>query len=188
MNLENQKLMGRFIYLAIAFFLVFRCTKAADEKVQSGCRGRPNVLFPSVDDLNDWMEPLGGHPQARTPKLNELAEQGVLFIHNYCASPVCNPSRTALLTGVHLYNSGMYSNYQYWGEVLPSVQTLPQYFMANGYGVGERARDIAHRGGTYHKHATLSSSIEKPRGLLHEEKIERKKREKINKKIKIRHA
>ena len=34
----------------------------------------PNVLFISVDDLNDWIEPLGGHPQARTPNLDASSD------------------------------------------------------------------------------------------------------------------
>jgi len=101
------------------------------------CSGRvtekPNVLFISVDDLNDWIEPLGGHPQARTPNLSRFAQKSVNFTNNYCASPACNPSRTALLTGIHTYNSGVYSNYQYWREVLPDVVTLPKYFALHGY-------------------------------------------------------
>jgi arylsulfatase A-like enzyme len=95
----------------------------------------PNVLFISVDDLNDWIEPLGGHPQARTPNLTRLAEQGVLFRRAYTPSPSCNPARTALLTGLHPSTSGMYSNYQYWREVLPAAVTLPRYFHDNGYWV-----------------------------------------------------
>ncbi|MGD2294292.1 MAG: sulfatase-like hydrolase/transferase, partial [Candidatus Aminicenantes bacterium] len=94
---------------------------------------RPNVLFVSVDDLNDWIEPLGGHPQALTPNLKRFAAQSVNFTHNYCASPSCNPSRTALLTGIHCYNSGMYSNYQVWRDVLPDAVTLPKYFSDSGY-------------------------------------------------------
>ena len=94
---------------------------------------RPNILFIAVDDLNDWIEPLGGHPQARTPQLNRFAETAVTFAHNYAASPGCNPSRTALLTGLHTYTSGMYSNYQYWREVLPDAETLPRYFSGHGY-------------------------------------------------------
>lgn len=94
---------------------------------------RPNVLFISVDDLNDWIEPLGGHPQARTPNLTRLAKAGVNFTRCYCASPACNPSRTALLTGIHTYRSGLYSNYQIWREVLPRAVTLPKYFSQHGY-------------------------------------------------------
>ena len=97
---------------------------------------RPNILFVSLDDLNDWIEPLGGHPQARTPNLIRMARESVNFTHSYCASPSCLPSRTALLTGVPCYRSGVYSNYQYWREVLPDAETLPQRFMTNGYWTG----------------------------------------------------
>jgi len=93
----------------------------------------PNVLFISLDDLNDWIEPLGGHEQARTPNLKRFANEAVNFTNSYCASPSCLPSRTALLTGIHCYRSGVYSNYQYWREVMPDAETIPQRFMANGY-------------------------------------------------------
>lgn len=96
----------------------------------------PNVLFVAVDDLNDWIEPLGGHPQAYTPNLNELAASGVTFTRAYTASPACNPSRMALLSGQHTYTTGMYSNYQSWRDVMPDVVTLPAYFAASGYWTG----------------------------------------------------
>ena len=43
----------------------------------------PNVLFIAVDDLNDWIEPMGGHPQARTPNLARLARRSTLFARAY---------------------------------------------------------------------------------------------------------
>ena len=45
---------------------------------------KPNVLFIAIDDLNDWIGALGGHPQARTPNLDRLAKRGVLFTRAYC--------------------------------------------------------------------------------------------------------
>ncbi|MCY4597914.1 MAG: sulfatase-like hydrolase/transferase, partial [Bryobacterales bacterium] len=60
---------------------------------------RPNVLLIAVDDLNDWVGCMGGHPQAQTPNIDGLARQGVLFSNAHCAAPLCNPSRTALLFG-----------------------------------------------------------------------------------------
>jgi arylsulfatase A-like enzyme len=96
----------------------------------------PNILFISIDDLNNWIEPLGGHAQAITPNLSRLAREGATFTRAYTASPACNPSRMALLTGRHTYSTGMYSNYQNWRVVMPGVQTLPQYFTANGYWAG----------------------------------------------------
>jgi arylsulfatase A-like enzyme len=48
---------------------------------------RPNVLFIAVDDLNDWIGCMGGHPQTITPNLNRLAASGVLFTNAHCPAP-----------------------------------------------------------------------------------------------------
>jgi arylsulfatase A-like enzyme len=94
---------------------------------------KPNVLFIAVDDLNDWVACLGGHPQCKTPHIDRLAAKGVLFTRSYCAAPACNPSRAALMTGVRPFTSGVYLNPQPWRKAMPDVVTLPQHFMAHGY-------------------------------------------------------
>ena len=48
----------------------------------------PNVLFVAVDDLNDWVGCLGGHPQAHTPNIDRLAKRGVLFTNALCVAGV----------------------------------------------------------------------------------------------------
>ncbi len=96
---------------------------------------RPNVLFLPVDDLNDWISCMGGHPDCRTPNIDRLAARGVLFDQAHCAAPACNPSRAALLTGLRPSTSGVYVNPQPWRPVMPDVVTLPQHFMAGGYHV-----------------------------------------------------
>lgn len=101
--------------------------------VTAASMDRPNVLFISIDDLNDWIEPLGGHPQAKTPEITKFSEESVLFTRNYCPSPGCNPSRTATMTGYQPFTSGMYSNYQDWRMVLPDAVTLGETFRNNGY-------------------------------------------------------
>ena len=53
---------------------------------------RPNVLFISVDDMNDWIGCLKGYPGVSTPNIDKLAKRGVLFSDAHCASPLCNPS------------------------------------------------------------------------------------------------
>ena len=95
----------------------------------------PNVLFISVDDLNDWIGPLGGHPQARTPNLDKLATRGVTFTRAYCQAPSCNPSRTSLMTGLRPSTSGVYGNTDLWRKAVPDAVTLPQHFMLHGYEV-----------------------------------------------------
>ncbi|MBK1827867.1 sulfatase [Haloferula rosea] len=113
---------------ALALIAAISCLPASEVTARP-----PNVLFISIDDLNDWIEPLGGHPQAKTPHLNRLAKEGVNFSRNYCPSPGCNPSRSAVMTGYHPTTSGMYSNYQDWRKAMPDAVTLGEYFRNHGY-------------------------------------------------------
>ncbi len=108
------------------------CAQKAD---QANLIERPNILFISIDDLNDWSEVLAGNPQSLTPNLSSFSEEAVNFTRNYCVSPGCNPSRTSTMTGLHTFNSGMYSNYQDWRKVekTASAKHLGQYFRENGY-------------------------------------------------------
>jgi arylsulfatase A-like enzyme len=71
---------------------------------------RPNVLFIAVDDLNHWVGHLGRNPQTRTPNIDRLAKLGVTFTRAYCAAPVCNPSRAALMSGRRPGETGVYDN------------------------------------------------------------------------------
>jgi choline-sulfatase len=96
---------------------------------------RPNVLLLVIDDLNDWVGCLGGHPEARTPKIDGLARQGTLFANAHCQAPLCNPSRTSLLTGRRPSSTGVYA-LDVWfrdDERLANIVTLPQAFMNSGY-------------------------------------------------------
>lgn len=95
--------------------------------------GKPNVLFISVDDLNDWIGCLGGHPQVITPNFDRLAASGVLFTNAHCTAPACNPSRTAIMTGISPHKSGLYDNRQKMRELLPDAELIPKFFSRHGY-------------------------------------------------------
>jgi len=73
---------------------------------------RPHFVFIAVDDLNDWIGCMGGHPQAKTPNIDRLAQRGILFTNAHCAAPVCLASRTAVLSGRYPQATGVLSN---WG-------------------------------------------------------------------------
>lgn len=99
--------------------------------------GRPNVLFIAIDDLNDWVGPLEGHPLVKTPHMDALAARGTTFTNAHCQSPLCNPSRTSLLTGLRPSTTGVYA-LNVWirnHEQFRDVVTLPQHFMQHGYHV-----------------------------------------------------
>ena len=96
---------------------------------------RPDILFIAVDDLNDWVGVLGGHPQASTPNIDRLAARGIVFTNAHAPSVVCNASRTALLSGLRPSTSGLYSNRGDWRVEAPfqGIPTLPRYFKDSGY-------------------------------------------------------
>jgi arylsulfatase A-like enzyme len=96
---------------------------------------RPDVLFIAVDDLNDWVGFLGGHPQAQTPNIDRLAARGMAFTNAHSPSALCNPARTALLTGLAPSTSGIYGNAPDWRTVerFTGLPTLPRHFRDGGY-------------------------------------------------------
>jgi arylsulfatase A-like enzyme len=96
---------------------------------------RPNVLMIAADDLNHWVGYLGRNRQAITPNLDRLAQQGMSFSHSYCAAPSCNPSRTALMSGLRPDVTGVYGNNDDWRKVLKDKVHLASAFRNAGYHV-----------------------------------------------------
>ena len=95
---------------------------------------KPNVLFIAVDDLNDWVGCLDGHPQAKTPNIDRLAERGVLFTNAHCAAPACGPSRAAIFSGQMPYRTQMWSNQSPpLLKLCPQTMLLPLPFARAGY-------------------------------------------------------
>lgn len=96
---------------------------------------RPNVLFIAIDDQNDWVGCLGGHPQVQTPALDGLARRGTLFTNAHCQAPLCNPSRASLMTGLRPSSTGIYGLAPGLRNVerTREVRTLPQTFTEAGY-------------------------------------------------------
>ena len=110
---------------------------------------RPNVLFISVDDLNDWVGVYGGHPQAKTPHIDRFAQQAMVFRNASCPGPVCGPSRSALLSGFMPSTTGLYgnSNNMLDSAIVQKSATLPEYFSKHGY-------VTISKGKIFHKHST----------------------------------
>ncbi len=94
-----------------------------------------NVLLVVVDDLNDWVGCLGGHPQASTPNIDRLASRGCLFTNAHANGVICNVSRSSFVTGVAPSTSRVYRNQHALREnpVLQNSVTLPQHFGRNGF-------------------------------------------------------
>ena len=105
----------------------------------------PNILMISIDDLNDWLGCMNGHPNAKTPNMDRLAAKGVLFTNAHCQAPLCGPSRASLMTGLRPSTTGIYGmiDDDLIDKDNPSTEGiifLPEYFKNNGYhtmGIGK---------------------------------------------------
>ena len=118
---------------------------------------KPNIVFISVDDLNDWISPLShtdgkssGYPGVQTPNLQFLADRGTCFRSAYAHVPACSPSRTSLLLGVSADKTGVYYNGQRWEDAkIQNKRTLFDHFQSHGWkttGLGKLFHGDVHSG------------------------------------------
>ncbi|MFG0263916.1 MAG: sulfatase-like hydrolase/transferase [Rhodopirellula sp. JB055] len=95
---------------------------------------KPNVLFITVDDLNDWVGCLGGNPDAQTPNLDRLAQQSVLFNNAHCQVALCYASRASFMTGMYASKTGIYNNSsKSANEAYRQAKHMPVWFGEHGY-------------------------------------------------------
>ncbi len=94
-----------------------------------------NVLFIPVDDLNDYVSLLQDFPGIKTPNLDAFAKEAITFTNAHCGGPICNPSRTSLLTGLAPHVTGVYTNGDHWtmSQEANDATSLPEAFKAAGY-------------------------------------------------------
>src|SRR5437867_2439518 len=130
MNLYLSKSLLFFAAASLAAGLQLKAAAAAEPRNPPS---KPNVLFIAIDDLNHWVGYLGRNPQTSTPNIDRLAKRGVWFTHSYCAAPVCNPSRAALMSGLRPFTTGVYENNNDWRKVIPQDLPLTSTFRKAGY-------------------------------------------------------
>lgn len=131
--------------------LVALCMGCHSESVQPSQEALPNVLFIAIDDMNDWVGVLAGHPDTITPSIDKLATQGTVFTNAHTQAPLCGPSRASLMTGLRPSTTGIYGQIEDTAlrgshPMVDSTRFLPEYFADAGYktmGIGK----------LFHRHA-----------------------------------
>lgn len=103
-----------------------------------------NVLYLMADDMRPELG-CYGNALVPAPNLTALARAGVRFDRSYCPYPLCCPSRSAVLTGRHVINTGVYGNRTWFGDLHPEFVSLPKYFRQHGYAT-LRTGKIFHNG------------------------------------------
>ena len=106
--------------------------------INLGCekpkKDTPNVLLIMIDDLNDCIETLKGHPQSLTPNITKLAQSGVAFLNAHTNAPMCGPSRSSMMLGVYPHHSlNFFQAPWYKNTILNNTRTLSDQFRRAGY-------------------------------------------------------
>ena len=105
-----------------------------------------NLLLIAVDDLNNRIECFGD-PVVKTPNIDRLARRGVRFDRAYCNYPLCNPTRTSLLSGKRPETTQVFGNTTDPRSTIGNAVMLPEYFKQHGYFTA-RVGKIAHGAGS----------------------------------------
>ncbi|MGQ1783646.1 sulfatase [Saccharicrinis sp. GN24d3] len=122
MNNRNLKVVLTVLLVSATYFM-------HGVEAQSA---KPNVLFIAIDDLRPELGCYGA-PQVKSPNIDQLAAEAIVFNRAYCNVPVCGASRASLLTGI-LPTKTRFVDYLAKAEVdVPNAQTLPGVFKEAGY-------------------------------------------------------
>jgi len=106
---------------------------------------KKNVVMIIVDDLNDWVGAMGGHPDTETPNMDKLAAEGTLFLNAHATAAICGPSRASVMTGLRPSTSGIYGqlsdkDIKKASAATENITFMSEYFAQNGYktmGIGK---------------------------------------------------
>ncbi|MDO5968360.1 sulfatase [Flavivirga aquimarina] len=126
----------RIIYVLISGLLVLSACQQKTEKDQATNTTqqikRPNILFIPIDDLRPELG-CYGNSIIKSPNIDKLASNGVVFNRTYCQQAVCTPSRTSLLTGLRPDSTQVWDLKTHFRDIMPDIVSLPQFFKNNGY-------------------------------------------------------
>jgi iduronate 2-sulfatase len=133
-------MMNKFTLLFHILFVfgIFMSCQSEKEK--------PNILFIAIDDLRPELG-CYGNAQIKSPSIDKLASEGLIFNRTYCQQPICMASRASLMSGLrpdtlHIYNCESLE------EDAPGILTLDQHFENNGYEIWAAGK-IYHHGIDY---------------------------------------
>ena len=136
--LKTLCVLGGFVFLA-------SCNAESPQAAPTAETVKPNVVMIIVDDMNDWIGAMGGHPDTKTPNMDRLAAEGTLFMNAHATAAICGPSRASVMTGLRPSTSGIYGqlsdrNIKKAGPATENITFLTEYFGQHGYktmGIGK---------------------------------------------------
>jgi arylsulfatase A-like enzyme len=152
------------------FHLVFALTLASSVFLHTES-SKPNLVFILTDNHGAWTLGCYGNKEIRTPNIDRLAAEGMLFTRAYCANSVCSPSRATFLTGLVASQHGVHN---YLGPdkqtspsgpeacVIDEFANLPKILLQAGYACGLSGK--WHLGGSFRPQEGFNYWFTKPGG------------------------
>lgn len=121
---------------SLLFFYILSTTFCFANEKEHKQKRPPNVLLIVIDDLNDYVGFLGGHPQSKTPAMDALASESAIFINAFSNDPICSPSRASFFTGLYPHTSQNFGFKKFdKNATLMGSKTMMELFMENNYHV-----------------------------------------------------
>ena len=112
-------------FLILLLFVLSSSVLTAQKKL-------PNILFIPIDDLRPELG-CYGNTIVKSPNIDALAKNGIVFKNAYCQQAVCNPSRVSVMTGLRPDVTKVWDLYTDFRTTTSGIVTLPQYFNQFGY-------------------------------------------------------
>ncbi len=124
----------------LLFLILFAIGACGQKTPNNESDAKPNIVFILADDLGYGDLGFLGQQFIETPNIDRLAKEGMFFSRHYSGSPVCAPSRSTLLTGLHTGHTPIRGNSEVQPEgqlpLTDSVETLSKIFQRAGYVTG----------------------------------------------------
>jgi len=124
------------IFILLIYPLLGIACSGAPQTTQS----TPNIVLIVADDLGYGDIGLNGQKYIETPYLDQMAREGLVLTQFYSGSPVCAPSRSALMTGMHTGHTHIRGNREVKPEgqepILDSLVTIAEVLQSAGYATG----------------------------------------------------
>ena len=120
--MNNYKIKLKFTLVLMLFSCIWSKAQNVD---------RPNILFLVVEDTSPYLFPAYGNKTIKTPNLDYLAKNGVIFNNAFANGPQCSPARSSLISGSYATTYG--NDWHRNGHIVPQQYFFPQYLRKEGY-------------------------------------------------------
>lgn len=124
--------MKRFLLVFLLLSVALSCKEVAKEKIAIPEKPKkPNIIYILADDLGYGDLGCYGQDKIKTPRIDQMAEDGILFTDHYAGNTVCAPSRASLMTGLHQGHAPVRGNKN--NVLKDSDFTIAEMFKSTGY-------------------------------------------------------